>query len=147
MSWASAWLKKQFWKWRKWLASKAPSHPSCDWSLRCCIYDVSASSLMFCAKLIDVLACCLTKQTCCIFFTYLSKNLWSWSESCLQKFIKKKNKNKRNLVVLTFPLKKSYISTINTCFCSGLFSTYILVFRGHFACSLLFKNKYFKQKP
>lgn len=59
-----------------------------------------------------------------------------------------KKKKKKHPAVFTFdiPLKKSYIRTMITCFCSGLFSPYILVFRGHFACSLIFKNKYYKWK-
>lgn len=71
------------------VSERSPSRLSCDWSLCCCIYDVGTSSLMFCAKLLDVLACWLTPNLLMYIFTYLSKNLWSWGESC-QKFIKKK---------------------------------------------------------
>lgn len=71
------------------VSEHSPSRLSCDWSLCCCIYDVGTSSLMFCAKLLEVLACWLTPNLLMYIFTYLSKNLWSWGESC-QKFIKKK---------------------------------------------------------
>lgn len=67
------------------ISERSPSRLSCDWSLCSCIYDVSASSLMFCAKLLDFLACCLTLNLLMYIFTYLSKNLWSevkavWTE-------------------------------------------------------------------
>lgn len=68
----------------------SPSRLSCDWSLCCCIYDVGSSSLMFCAKLLEVLACWLTPNLLMYIFTYLSKNLWSWGESCLNRNLLKK---------------------------------------------------------
>lgn len=59
------------------VSEHSPSRLSCDWSLCCCIYDDGTSSLMFCAKLLEVPACWLTPNLLMYIFTYLSKNLWS----------------------------------------------------------------------
>lgn len=124
-SWASAWVSEEaMMETVEMVSERNPSRLSCDWSLCCCICDVGASSLMFCAKLLEVLACCLTPNLLMYIFTYLSKNLWSWGESCLNRnLLKKKQKKNLNLVGLTFDisLKRSLVQWTRVVFWTVLF--------------------------